>query len=64
VTPESIVAALRPDTLLVSLMHTNNETGVMQPVAEVAIESATPLDVGLRKKTTAEWNEPASHARG
>jgi cysteine desulfurase len=36
VTPESIVAALRPDTLLVSLMHTNNETGVMQPVAEVA----------------------------
>ena len=27
---------MRPDTLLVSLMHTNNETGVMQPIAEVA----------------------------
>jgi cysteine desulfurase len=36
VTPESILAALRPDTLVVSLMHTNNETGVMQPIAEVA----------------------------
>lgn len=36
VEPEAIRAALRPDTLLVSLMHTNNETGVMQPIAEVA----------------------------
>ncbi len=36
VEPEAIAAALRPDTLLVSLMHTNNETGVMQPIDEVA----------------------------
>jgi cysteine desulfurase len=36
VTPEAVLQALRPDTLLVSLMHTNNETGVMQPIAEVA----------------------------
>ncbi len=27
-------AALRPDTLLVSLMHVNNETGVVQPLSE------------------------------
>lgn len=27
---------LRPDTLLVSMMHANNETGVLQPVAEIA----------------------------
>ena len=32
----SVKAALRPDTLLVSLHHTNNETGVMQPLAEIA----------------------------
>lgn len=38
--PEDIAAALRPDTLLVSLMHTNNETGVMQPVNEVAALAA------------------------
>ncbi|HET9449878.1 MAG TPA: aminotransferase class V-fold PLP-dependent enzyme, partial [Aggregicoccus sp.] len=30
------VAALRDDTALVTLMHSNNETGVLQPVAEVA----------------------------
>jgi cysteine desulfurase len=32
----SLMAALRPETVLVSLMHVNNETGVIQPVAELA----------------------------
>ena len=31
-----IVSLLRPTTLLVSLMHANNETGVIQPIDEVA----------------------------
>jgi cysteine desulfurase len=31
-----VLAALRPETLLVSVMHVNNETGVVQPVAEIA----------------------------
>jgi cysteine desulfurase len=31
-----VATALRPDTLLVSLMQANNETGVRQPVIEVA----------------------------
>jgi cysteine desulfurase len=34
--PEALLAAVRPDTLLVSMMQVNNETGVIQPVAEVA----------------------------
>lgn len=34
--PQKVKAALRPDTLLVSVMHANNETGVIQPVEEVA----------------------------
>ena len=36
VDPGAVAAALRADTLLVSLMHVNNETGVIQPIAEVA----------------------------
>ena len=32
----AIAAALRPDTLLVSVMHVNNETGVIQPLHEIA----------------------------
>jgi len=36
VDPEDVRRALRPDTLLVSVMHANNEVGAIQPVAEVA----------------------------
>lgn len=35
VEPEVVKAALRHDTLLVSLMHVNNETGVVQPISEL-----------------------------
>lgn len=34
----SVVRELRPDTRLVSVMFANNETGVLQPVAEIATE--------------------------
>jgi cysteine desulfurase len=36
VDPDTLHALLRPDTLLVSVMHANNETGVLQPVREIA----------------------------
>lgn len=34
--PEKVRAALRPDTLLISVMHANNEIGVIQPIREIA----------------------------
>ena len=34
--PRAIESAIRPDTVLVSVMHANNETGVIQPVAAAA----------------------------
>jgi len=36
VEPASVREALRADTLLVSVMHANNETGVIQPIDEIA----------------------------
>lgn len=36
VSERDVEAALRPDTLCVSVMHANNETGVLQPISEIA----------------------------
>ena len=36
VDPEDLESALRPDTVLVSVMHANNETGTIQPIEELA----------------------------
>lgn len=41
---DTVRERLRPNTLLVSVMHSNNETGVLQPVSEIAdllVESET-----------------------
>jgi len=35
VDPEEVRRALRPDTILVSIMHANNEIGTIQPIAEI-----------------------------
>lgn len=35
VSPEKIERTLRPDTVLVSIMHANNEIGTIQPIAEI-----------------------------
>jgi cysteine desulfurase len=36
VDPDNVKKALRPDTLLVSVMQVNNETGVIQPIDEIS----------------------------
>lgn len=35
VDPDGVRKALRPDTVLISIMHSNNETGVLQPIEEI-----------------------------
>ncbi|MBR1757158.1 MAG: cysteine desulfurase [Lachnospiraceae bacterium] len=35
ISPEAIEEAIRPDTILVSVMYANNEVGTTQPVAEI-----------------------------
>lgn len=34
--PDEVKKAIRPDTILVSVMHVNNETGTIQPVEEIS----------------------------
>ncbi len=62
VDPEDVRRAIRPDTILISIMHANNEVGAIQPIAEIgkiareagvlfhtdAVQTAgkLPLDVG------------------
>ncbi|MBC7342566.1 MAG: cysteine desulfurase NifS [Clostridia bacterium] len=35
VNPEDIRKAIRPDTILISIMHVNNEVGTIQPIEEI-----------------------------
>jgi len=35
VDPDEVRRALTPDTILISIMHANNETGVLQPIREI-----------------------------
>jgi cysteine desulfurase len=36
VNPRDVAEALTPQTVLISVMHSNNETGTIQPIAEIA----------------------------
>ena len=46
VDPEHLRAAITPDTILVSVMHANNEVGTIQPIAEIA-EITLPQGIPL-----------------
>ncbi len=35
VTPEQVIKAIRPDTILISIMYANNEIGTIEPIADI-----------------------------
>ena len=35
ISPKSVEAAIRPDTILISIMYANNEIGTIEPIAEI-----------------------------
>lgn len=43
--PDDVARALRPETVLVSVMHANNEIGTIQPIAEIAARAGVPVHV-------------------
>ena len=48
VDPDDVRRALRPDTILVSLMHANSEVGTLQPIRQIGMitrEAGVPLHV-------------------
>jgi len=60
VTPADIVAALTPDTVLTAVMWANNETGTVQPVAEIAGALADHRTLFLTDATQAVGKLPVS----
>ena len=62
---DEVLERVRPDTLLVSLMHVNNETGVIQPIAELAERAPArprPTSTSMPRRATPRSNPRFSAA--
>ena len=53
VDPDDVRRALRPETILVSIMHANNEIGTLQPLAENAAAAHSTSPAGFINSVTA-----------
>ncbi len=65
VSTDEVMAAIRSDTLLVSVMHANNETGAIQPVAAIAdrLPANGPVFHVDAAQTFGRLNNELSHPR-
>jgi len=59
---EAVIAAVRPDTVLISVMHAQNETGVLQPIREIADNK--PASVVFHSDTAQSVGKIEVTARG
>ena len=48
VSPDAVEAAMKPTTICISIMHSNNETGALQPIKEV-VKRARHAPVASKK---------------
>ncbi|WP_147590072.1 cysteine desulfurase family protein [Clostridium polynesiense] len=55
ITPHSVEKAIRKDTILISIMHSNNETGTLQPIKEIG---------EIAKKNNVLFHSDASQSLG
>ena len=62
VEPETIQRLLRPDTLLVSVMHANNETGIVQPIEEIG-NIVAPTDTFFHSDVAQTFGKEVSDLR-
>ncbi len=58
VNPDDLKAAIRPDTILASVLYANNETGVIQPMADIAAIAAEHGIILLTDATQAAGKIP------
>ena len=60
VDPDDVRKAIRPDTALVSIMHSNNEVGTVQPIKEIA---AICRERDIRTHTCLLYTSPSPRDR-
>lgn len=63
VSAEEIISLVREDTLLVSIMHVNNETGIIQPIKELG-EALLDKDVFFHVDATQSFGKLVDELRG
>ncbi len=63
VSSEDVINAVRKDTLLVSVMHVNNETGIIQPVKEIG-DYLSDTDVLFHIDAAQSFGKMISEIRG
>lgn len=63
VRPEDLERQIRPDTLLVSVMHANNEVGTVQPIAELAKIAHPPRRAHAHRRRPIRREDPGGRGR-